>query len=112
MLCGQRCPRSLTLRFLPEFFQIADRDFVVDYLSAVATLFVHLSRLGEDLIFFQSDEAGFFTLSRSPHKRSSPTYRYVNPNTRRMVGRKGDSSSTTNAKGSGLAVDETFVIGV
>jgi argininosuccinate lyase len=57
---------------------VADRDFVVDYLSAVATLFVHLSRLGEDLIFFQTDEAGFFTLpdalatgsSRMPQKKN------------------------------------------
>lgn len=57
---------------------VADRDFVADYLYAATMLLSHLSRLAEDLIFFQSDEAGFVTLpdalstgsSRMPQKKN------------------------------------------
>jgi argininosuccinate lyase len=57
---------------------VADRDFVADYLYAAALVLSHASRLAEDLIFFQSDEAGFVTLpdalatgsSRMPQKKN------------------------------------------
>ena len=57
---------------------VADRDFAADYLYAATMLFSHLSRLAEDLIFFQTDEAGFVTLpdalatgsSRMPQKKN------------------------------------------
>lgn len=57
---------------------VADRDFVLDYLGSVAILCGHLSRIAEDLIFFQTDEAGFLTLpdalatgsSRMPQKKN------------------------------------------
>jgi len=57
---------------------VADRDFVLDYLASVAVLCGHLSRLAEDLIFFQTDEAGFVALpdalatgsSRMPQKKN------------------------------------------
>ena len=57
---------------------VADRDFVADYLYSATLLLSHLSRLAEDLIFFQSDEAGFVALpdalatgsSRMPQKKN------------------------------------------
>jgi len=57
---------------------VADRDFAADYLYATTLLFSHLSRLAEDLIFFQTDEAGFIALpdalstgsSRMPQKKN------------------------------------------
>ena len=57
---------------------VSDRDFAADYLSAVALLLAHLSRLAEDLIFFTSDEAGYAELpdamatgsSRMPQKKN------------------------------------------
>ena len=38
---------------------VADRDFVVEHLSALALLAVHLSRLAEELILWSSAEFGF-----------------------------------------------------
>jgi argininosuccinate lyase len=57
---------------------VADRDFVADYLYAATLVLSHASRLAEDLIFFQTDEAGFVTLpdalstgsSRMPQKKN------------------------------------------
>ena len=42
---------------------VSDRDFVVEYLSAVALCGVHLSRLSEDLILWSSAEFGWIRLS-------------------------------------------------
>ena len=39
---------------------VSDRDFVVEILSHLAILVMHLSRLSEDFIIFSSDEFGFF----------------------------------------------------
>ncbi|HQR47286.1 MAG TPA: argininosuccinate lyase, partial [Thermoanaerobaculia bacterium] len=41
---------------------VSDRDAAAEYLFAAALLLVHLSRLGEDVIFLSSDEAGFLRL--------------------------------------------------
>src|SRR6476619_7413438 len=38
---------------------VGDRDFALDYLYAVATLFTHLSRIGEELVLWTSSEFGF-----------------------------------------------------
>jgi argininosuccinate lyase len=55
---------------------VADRDFALDYLYAVAVLFVHLSRIGEELVLWTTSEFGFARLpedaatgsSMMPHK--------------------------------------------
>ncbi|MEO6951237.1 MAG: argininosuccinate lyase [Polyangia bacterium] len=57
---------------------VADRDFVSDYLYCSTLLLSHLSRMAEDLIFFQTDEAAFVSLpdalatgsSRMPQKKN------------------------------------------
>src|SRR4029077_8313629 len=41
---------------------VADRDFAMDYLYAVAALFVHLSRIGEELVLWTTSEFGFAKL--------------------------------------------------
>lgn len=57
---------------------VSDRDFILETLSALAILFVHLSRFGEDLILWNSSEFGFISLPDSyatgsslmPHKKN------------------------------------------
>ena len=41
---------------------VSDRDFALEFLSASAILFVHLSRLAEELILWSSQEFGFLEL--------------------------------------------------
>ncbi|MEU3609162.1 argininosuccinate lyase [Streptomyces sp. NPDC035033] len=41
---------------------VSDRDFILDYLSAGATLAVHLSRLGEELVIWSTPQFGFIEL--------------------------------------------------
>ncbi|MFJ7768065.1 argininosuccinate lyase [Streptomyces sp. NPDC097107] len=41
---------------------VSDRDFMLDYLSAGATLAVHISRLGEELVVWSTPQFGFITL--------------------------------------------------
>jgi len=57
---------------------VGDRDFVVELLSAIALLGMHLSRLAEDWILYTTSEFGFFLLddavatgsSLMPHKKN------------------------------------------
>ncbi|MGH7831060.1 MAG: argininosuccinate lyase, partial [Candidatus Binatia bacterium] len=41
---------------------VSDRDFLLDFLSASAILFVHLSRIAEEMILWSSEEFGFVEL--------------------------------------------------
>ena len=41
---------------------VSDRDFILEFISAAAILFVHLSRLAEELILWSSQEFGFVEL--------------------------------------------------
>jgi argininosuccinate lyase len=41
---------------------VSDRDFILEFVSAAAILFVHLSRLAEELILWSSEEFGFIEL--------------------------------------------------
>jgi len=57
---------------------VSDRDYIAETLSALALLFVHLSRFSEDVIFWNSSECGFVELpdayatgsSLMPHKKN------------------------------------------
>ena len=42
---------------------VSDRDFLVDYHTAAATCMMHLSRLGEELVLWSSQEFSFITLA-------------------------------------------------
>ena len=50
---------------------VADRDFALDYLYAYATLFVHLSRIGEELVLWTTSEFGFARLPEDAATGSS-----------------------------------------
>ena len=73
---------------------VSDRDFLVEYLAAVALGGVHLSRLAEDLILFSTAEFGFlkfgeaFTTGSSlmPQKRNPDMAELVRGKSGRLTG--------------------------
>jgi len=58
---------------------VADRDFVLDYLYATALHFVHLSRIGEELVLWTTSEFGFARLPESAATGSSMMPQKLNP---------------------------------
>ena len=58
---------------------VADRDFALDYLYAVAVCFGHLSRIGEELCLWTSAEFGFARLPESAATGSSMMPQKLNP---------------------------------
>jgi len=58
---------------------VADRDFALDYLYACAVLFVHLSRIGEELALWATVEFGFVRLPESAATGSSMMPQKLNP---------------------------------
>jgi argininosuccinate lyase len=58
---------------------VADRDFALDYLYAVAALFVHLSRIGEEVALWATAEFGFVRLPESAATGSSMMPQKLNP---------------------------------
>jgi argininosuccinate lyase len=58
---------------------VADRDFVLDYLYACAALFVHLSRIGEEICLWVTAEFGFATLPEDAATGSSMMPQKLNP---------------------------------
>jgi argininosuccinate lyase len=69
---------------------VADRDFVVDYLSAAALTMVHVSRLAEELVLWSSAEFGFITLPDAFATGSSIMPQKKNPDVAELArGRTG-----------------------
>jgi argininosuccinate lyase len=58
---------------------VADRDFVLDYLYACAALFVHLSRISEELCLWTTSEFGFARLPENAATGSSMMPQKLNP---------------------------------
>jgi argininosuccinate lyase len=58
---------------------VSDRDFVLELLFASSTSMMHMSRMAEDLIFFNSGEAGFITLGDEVTSGSSLMPQKKNP---------------------------------
>lgn len=58
---------------------VASRDALSDYLHATTTLCVHLSRLGEELVLWASEEVGFVELSDAFTSGSSMLPQKKNP---------------------------------
>jgi argininosuccinate lyase len=58
---------------------VADRDFALDYLYAAAVLFTHLSRIGEEIVLWASQEFGFVMLPESAATGSSMMPQKLNP---------------------------------
>jgi len=63
----------------------SDRDFIIEFLSAVTILAVHLSRLSEDLILYSSKEYGFVTLSDQVSTGSSLMPQKKNPDSLELI---------------------------
>jgi len=64
---------------------VADRDFASDYLYAVAVLFAHLSRMGEELCLWTSAEFGFAQLPEEAATGSSMMPQKLNPDVAELV---------------------------
>jgi argininosuccinate lyase len=58
---------------------VSDRDFVVEMLSALSLIMVHLSRLGEELILWSSPEYGYVTMGDAVTTGSSIMPQKKNP---------------------------------
>ena len=58
---------------------VADRDFALDYLYAVAVLYTHLSRIGEEIVLWSSGEFGFARLPENAATGSSMMPQKLNP---------------------------------
>ncbi|MFQ5542589.1 MAG: argininosuccinate lyase, partial [Candidatus Binatia bacterium] len=73
---------------------VSDRDFVLEFISASAILFVHLSRLAEEMILWSSQEFGFIELpdryctgsSMMPQKKNPDVPELVRGKTGRVFG--------------------------
>jgi argininosuccinate lyase len=58
---------------------VADRDFVLNYLYSCAALFVHLSRIAEELVLWTTSEFGFAKLPEHAATGSSMMPQKLNP---------------------------------
>ena len=73
---------------------VADRDYIVEFLSWAAITQVHLSRLAEDLIIYSSREFGFIELADAyatgssimPQKKNPDSLELIRGKTGRVVG--------------------------
>jgi argininosuccinate lyase len=64
---------------------VGDRDFAVELVAAAALCQVHLSRLGEELVLWASQEFGFVHLSEAYCSGSSLMPHKVNPDVAELV---------------------------
>jgi argininosuccinate lyase len=71
---------------------VADRDFALDYLYAAACLFVHLSRMGEEIILWTSSEFGFARLPEHAATGSSMMPQKLNPDVAELTRAKAGAS--------------------
>lgn len=64
---------------------VSDRDFILETLSALAILWAHLSRLGEDFVLWSSEAFGYVTLDDSVATGSSLMPQKKNPDVFELV---------------------------
>jgi len=64
---------------------VSDRDFCIEFISACALAMVHLSRLGEDIILYCTNEFGFFELGDAIATGSSLMPQKKNPDSMELV---------------------------
>lgn len=64
---------------------VSDRDFAVEFSAAMSLVMVHLSRLGEEVIFWASEECGFVRLSDRCATGSSLMPQKKNPDVPELV---------------------------
>ena len=66
-------------RFENSIDAVSDRDFAAESLFALTMVAIHLSRLGEEIVFWTSEEAGFATLDDAYATGSSMLPQKKNP---------------------------------
>jgi argininosuccinate lyase len=71
---------------------VADRDFVLDYLYACAGLFVHLSRISEEICLWATAEFGFAKLPENAATGSSMMPQKLNPDVAELTRGKAGSA--------------------
>jgi argininosuccinate lyase len=77
-------------RFENSLDAVSDRDFVAEALFDLALIGVHLSRLGEEMVLWSSEEFGFVTLADAYTTGSSMLPQKKNPDIAELVrGRAG-----------------------
>jgi argininosuccinate lyase len=64
---------------------VGDRDFILEFLAASAILFVHLSRLAEELVLWSSQEFGFLELPDGYCTGSSMMPQKKNPDVPELI---------------------------
>ena len=64
---------------------VSDRDFAIDFLSAAATCAMHLSRLAEDFIIFNSEAFGFLEFTDKVLTGSSIMPQKKNPDPAELI---------------------------
>ncbi|MGB1582760.1 MAG: argininosuccinate lyase [Solirubrobacterales bacterium] len=64
---------------------VANRDFVLDYLSAAATCATHLSRIGAEIVLWSSEEFGFAEVSDGFASGSSLMPQKKNPDAAELL---------------------------
>ncbi|KID57979.1 argininosuccinate lyase [Pseudoalteromonas luteoviolacea] len=64
---------------------VSDRDFVVELLSCASISMMHLSRLAEDMIFYNSGESGFIELADNVTSGSSLMPQKKNPDALELI---------------------------
>ncbi|MEJ7568908.1 MAG: argininosuccinate lyase [Gaiellaceae bacterium] len=64
---------------------VTDRDFALDYLYAATMLFVHLSRIAEELVLWVTTEFGFAHLPQTAATGSSMMPHKLNPDVAELV---------------------------
>ncbi len=91
---------------------VSDRDYVLEYLSAAATMMMHLSRLSEEIIIWNSNEYQFIELDDTYSTGSSIMPQKKNPDIAELIrGKSGRvygamMSLYTTMKGIPLAYDK------
>ncbi|MGH7847532.1 MAG: argininosuccinate lyase [Candidatus Binatia bacterium] len=64
---------------------VSDRDFLLDFISAAAILFMHLSRLAEEMVLWSSAEFGFIELADEYCTGSSMMPQKKNPDVPELI---------------------------
>ena len=64
---------------------VADRDYLLEYLSALSTIMMHLSRFSEEIILWNSNEYGFIELDDAFSTGSSIMPQKKNPDIAELV---------------------------
>jgi len=67
---------------------VSDRDFIAEFLAAASIMMVHLSRLGEELVLWASEEFSFIELPDAYATGSSIMPQKKNPDVPELVRRK------------------------